>query len=149
MALLEKELVVKNSTISSAGKGLFTKTLIPKGTRILEYKGTVTTWDAVKDDPTNGYIYFVKPNHVIDARNHPKSLARYINDAKGLVRVKERVNNAKFITDGLRVYVEAIRDIQAGEEIFVEYGQQYWNTVRHNIEIDKKKAQNTNAEKSK
>ena len=139
MALLEKELVVKPSTISGAGNGLFTKTLIPKGARILEYKGTVTTWEAVKGDATNAYIYFVKPNHVIDARNHPKSLARYINDAKGLVRVKERKNNAKFVTEGLRVYVEAIRDIGAGEEIFVEYGQQYWDTVRRNIEIDKKK----------
>ena len=141
MALLEKELVVKASTLSGAGKGLFTNTFIPKGTRIIEYKGTVTTWDVVKSDPTNAYIYFVKPNHVIDARDHPKSLARYINDAKGLVRAKERTNNAKFITDGLRVFVEAIRDIEAGEEIFVEYGQQYWDTVRKNIDIDKKKVQ--------
>jgi uncharacterized protein len=139
MALLEKELEIKESSIPGAGKGLFTNTFIPKGTRIVEYKGTVTTWDAVRHDPTNAYIYFLKPNHVIDARDHPKSLARYVNDARGLVRSKDRANNAKFTNDGLRVFVEATRDIQAGEEIFVEYGKKYWDTVRKNNEIDEMK----------
>ncbi|HEY0039713.1 MAG TPA: SET domain-containing protein-lysine N-methyltransferase [Flavisolibacter sp.] len=138
MALLEKELEIKPSAIPEAGKGLFTKCFIPKGTRIVEYKGTITTWNAVKNDPTNAYIYYLKPNHVIDARHHPKSLARYVNDAKGLVRSKNRKNNAQFVNDGLHVYVVAIRDIKAGEEIFVEYGQKYWDTVRQNMEIDKK-----------
>ena len=137
MALLEKELEIKPSTIPGAGKGLFTKTTISKGTRIVEYKGTVTTWNAVKDDPTNAYIYYLKPNHVIDARDHPKSLARYVNDAKGLVRNKQRTNNAQFSNEGLHVYIVATRTIKAGEEILVEYGQKYWDTVRRNMEIDK------------
>ena len=137
MALLEKELEIKTSAIPGAGKGLYTKVFIAKGTRIVEYKGTVTTWDVVKDDPTNAYIYFVKPNHVIDARDHPKMLARYVNDAKGLVRTKARTNNAQFSNDGLKVYIIAKRDIQPGEEIFVEYGKKYWDTVRKNMEIDK------------
>ena len=137
MALLEKELEIKPSSIPGAGNGLFTKVLIPKGTRIVEYKGTVTTWDVVKDDPTNAYIYFLKPNHVIDARHHPKMLARYVNDAKGLVRNKSRTNNAQFTNDGLHVYIVATRNIEPGEEILVEYGQKYWDTVRRNIEIDK------------
>jgi uncharacterized protein len=140
MALLEKELEIKESTIAGAGKGLFTKVLIPKGSRIVEYKGTVTTWDVVKDDPTNAYIYYVKPNHVIDARNHPKVLARYVNDAKGLVRTKGRNNNARFYNDGLRVFIIAEKDIQPGEEILVEYGKKYWDTVKKNLEIDRKNA---------
>ncbi|HUC80898.1 MAG TPA: SET domain-containing protein-lysine N-methyltransferase [Flavisolibacter sp.] len=139
MALLEKELEIKDSGIPGAGKGLFTNVFIPKGTRIVEYKGSVTTWDAVRNDATNAYIYFLKPNYVIDARDHPKSLARYVNDAQGLVRSKERWNNAKFTPDGLRVFVEATKDIQPGEEIFVSYGKKYWDTVRKNMEIDKMK----------
>ncbi len=138
MALLEKELEIKTSSIPGAGKGLFTKCFIARGTRIVEYKGTITTWNTVKDDPTNAYIYYLKPNHVIDAREHPKSLARYVNDAKGLVRSKNWDNNAHFRNDGLHVYIVATRDIKAGEEIFVEYGKKYWDTVRHNMEIDKK-----------
>lgn len=138
MALLEKELEIRESNIPGAGKGLFTKCFIARGTRIVEYKGTVTTWNAVKDDPTNAYIYYLKPNHVIDAREHPKCMARYVNDAKGLVRSKKWNNNANFRNDGLHVYIVATRDIQAGEEIFVEYGKKYWDTVRHNMMLDEK-----------
>ena len=92
MALLEKDLEIKASGLPGAGQGLFTKTAIAKGTRIVEYKGTVTTWEEAKKDATNGYIYFLKPNYVIDGRDHPKSLARYANDAAGLVRAKDNGN---------------------------------------------------------
>jgi SET domain-containing protein len=137
MALLEKELEVKTSTISGGGNGLFTKVFIPKGSRIIEYKGTITTWEKVKNEADNPYIYFVKSNHVIDARHHPKSLGRYANDAKGLVRKKDKSNNALFEADGLRVFMIATKDIHPGEEIFIQYGRDYWNTVRRNMEIDK------------
>src|SRR5690606_40160989 len=50
MALLEKHLYVKKSTLPNSGKGLFTKVFIPKGTRIVEYKGRRTVWKDVKDD---------------------------------------------------------------------------------------------------
>ena len=138
MALLEKELEVKESTIPNAGKGLFTKVFIPKSTPIVEYKGTITTWKEVKEDHTNPYIFYVKAGHVIDARHHLKSLARYANDAKGLTRTKNKKNNACFDKEGVRVYLIATKDIQAGEEILVEYGTQYWQTMRQNIRIDKK-----------
>lgn len=138
MALLEKELEVKTSTITGGGNGLFSKTFIPKGSRILEYRGDITSWKKVKDDADNAYIYFVKPNHVIDARHHPKSLGRYANDAKGLVSIKGKSNNAKFENDGLRVFMVATKDIQPWEEIFIQYGRSYWDTVRRNMQIDKK-----------
>ena len=137
MALLEKELEVKASTISGAGKGLFTKVSIVKGSRIIEYKGTITTWHEARLDATNGYIYYLKPDYVIDARNHPKSLARYANDATGLTKRKNKINNAHFVADGLRVFLTALKNIEAGEEIFVSYGEKYWATVRKNIKIDK------------
>ncbi|WP_431210577.1 SET domain-containing protein [Puia sp. P3] len=44
MPLLEKQLVVKRSTLKGAGKGLFTTRDIPRGKKIVEYKGKVTTW---------------------------------------------------------------------------------------------------------
>lgn len=138
MALLEKDLEIKPSGIPGAGQGLFTKTDVAKGTRIVEYKGTVKTWDEVRHDATNGYIYFLKPDYVIDGRDHPKSLARYANDAAGLVRAKDKGNNARFEADGLRVFLVATKDIKADEEIFVSYGKKYWETVRKNNQTGNK-----------
>lgn len=134
MALLEKQLVVKKSTIPGSGEGLFTKEFIPKGTCIVEYKGKVTTWKEVKHDQgTNGYIYFVNRNHVIDARRRKSALARYANDARGLSKVKGIGNNAAYVEDHLRVYITATRDIPANSEILVAYGKEYWDIIRHNM----------------
>ncbi len=137
MALLEKQLVIKKSTIPGSGKGLFTKKIILKGTRIIEYKGRITTWKEVENDHSNPYIYTVNLRHVIDAKNHLKSLARYINDAKGLTKIKGIINNCTYVNEGTRVYVEALREIAAGSELFVSYGKEYWDVIRTNIKIDK------------
>ncbi|MFZ1260001.1 MAG: SET domain-containing protein-lysine N-methyltransferase [Chitinophagaceae bacterium] len=137
MALLEKKVVVKKSILPGAGKGLFAKELIPRGTRIVEYKGKITTWKEVDDnDGNNGYIYYVKRNHVIDASRHTSALARYANDARGLQRVKGVSNNAEYTEDGLKVYIESVKEIPAGAEILVEYGKEYWDVIRHNIKVD-------------
>lgn len=139
MSLLEKQLTVKRSTLPGAGKGLFTKKLIPKGTRILEYTGTITTWkDVDHKDGTNGYIFFVKKSHVIDASQHPDSLARFANDAAGLVKIKGITNNAEYVEEGVRVFLEAKKEIPAGAEIFVSYGKEYWQVVRHNKKLEEK-----------
>lgn len=133
MALLEKQLVVKKSTIPGAGKGLFTKKPIPKGTRIVEYKGKITSWkDADHRDGANGYIYYVKRYHVIDALPRKTALARYANDARGMTRIKGINNNSAYVEDGLRVYIEAKKDIPANGEILVGYGKEYWDVIREN-----------------
>jgi len=139
MALFEKHLYIKKSTLPNAGKGLFTKVFIPKGERIVEYKGKITTWKDVKDDDgKNGYIFYVKRYHVIDALPTKKPLARYANDARGLTRIKGVTNNCDYITDGLKAYIESKKNIERGSEIFVDYGPDYWKVIRENIAVDKK-----------
>ncbi len=140
MALLEKHLVVKRSTIPGAGKGLFTKVAIEKGARIVEYKGRITTWKEVEWDSENKYIYTINPRHVIDASKTLKALARYANDARGLVKIKGVTNNCIYVNDGLRAYIESVKDIPAGAEIFVAYGKEYWDVIRHNIKNEAKAA---------
>jgi uncharacterized protein len=133
MALLEKQLVAKRSSIPGSGKGLFTKKFIPKGTRIVEYKGKITTWKEVKhNNGENGYIYYVNRNHVIDARTYKKAFARYANDAVGLQKIKGISNNAVYTEDKMKVFIEAIKDIPANSEILVSYGKEYWDAIRHN-----------------
>ncbi len=150
MALLEDKIRVKKSGLPGAGKGLFAKSFIPKGTRIVEYKGDITTWKEVDhEDGENGYIYFVKRNHVIDALRTPEALARYANDARGIARVKGVSNNSEYKEEGLKVYITSIKDIPAGGEILVEYGKEYWKVIRHNIKVEARRKKEREAKKAK
>jgi len=137
MALLEEYLIVKKSKIPGAGNGLFTKKAIAKGTRITEYKGKVTTWKEVNHrEGSNGYIYYVNRNFVIDARTYAKSLARYANDARGLTIIKGIDNNCQYVPEGTRVFIEAIKNIPAGCELYVSYGKEYWDVIRYNMTLE-------------
>jgi hypothetical protein len=140
MALLEKFLVVKKSLIPGAGKGLFTKTDIKKGTRIVEYKGQVVTWKEVEKmaDDRNGYVFFFTNKYCVDAWKTKKSVAQYANDAKGITRIDGLKNNCEYVTVKKRCFVEAVKDIPAGSEIFVGYGAEYWQVIRYNIRLEQK-----------
>ena len=133
MALLEKHLVIKQSTLPQAGKGLFTKILIPKGTRIVEYKGKITTWKEVDHlKGLNAYIFYINRNHVIDGSKYKKAFARFANDAKGSKKDSGLINNCKYVVDGLRVFLESKKEISANEEILAGYGKEYWDIIRFN-----------------
>ena len=140
MALLDKYLYVKKSTLPNAGKGLFTKVFIPKGTRITEYKGKVMTWKEVEKmaDYRNGYVFYFTRNYVIDAWNSKVGLAHFANDAKGLGKVEGIKNNCEYDTEKKHCFVVASRNILAGSEILVGYGPEYWQVIRYNIRQDEK-----------
>ncbi len=142
MALLEKHLIVKKSIIPGAGMGLFTRVDIPKGTLIVEYKGEILTWkDAEKmADDRNGYVFFVFSTHVIDAWNYKKAKARYANDARGIGRIPGVTNNSEYHVHRRRCYIKAIKNIPAGSEILVSYGNEYWQAIRDNIREEQKAA---------
>jgi SET domain-containing protein len=151
MALFDKHLFVKKSTLPNAGKGLFTRIFIPKGAKITEYKGEVLTWKEVEKmaDYRNGYVFYFNKNYVIDAWKTKKGVAHFANDARGITRVAGVRNNAEYDTEKKRCYIVATRDIPAGSEIFVSYGAEYWQVIRYNIRLDEKnaaKANKTNVE---
>jgi hypothetical protein len=136
MALLERQLIVKRSTLKGAGKGLFTTRDIPRGTKIVQYKGKVTNWKEVDSkEGLNGYIYYVNRHHVIDAQPATEAVARYANDAKGLVRTEGVSNNCTYIIEGLKVYIKSMRHIPAGSELLVGYGKEYWDIIRENLGV--------------
>jgi len=123
--------MVKKSLLPNAGKGLFTRIDIPKGTRIVEYKGRIQPWREVKDqDGVNGYLMYINRNVVINALPAKKTLGRYANDARGLIRIAGFRNNAEYISEGRRCYIDATRNIKAGEEILVNYGREYWALMK-------------------
>ena len=131
MALLDQSLVVRRSRIPGAGKGLFTRTNIPKGTRITEYKGRLCKWRDVKHtDGYNTYLMRISRSLVIDAQGRTKTFGRYANDARGFTRIEGLKNNAEFVSDGNRCFIEALRTIRAGEEILAAYGTEFWQLQR-------------------
>jgi len=137
MTSLKNGLLIKSSKIPGAGKGLFTRQFIAKGTRIIEYKGRITTWkEVLQGERFNAYVYYITRYHVIDAMDHKKSLARYVNDASGLTKVKGLKNNTKYVVEDKRVFIEAVKDIPAFTEILVSYGKEYWDVIRENKKLE-------------
>lgn len=137
MALLEKDLLVKRSSLPNSGKGLFTKVAIAKGTRIVEYKGKKTIWKKVKDDDgKNGYIFYITRNCVIDAWPTTQHLGRYANDARGAVKMNGTKNNSEYVVDGKRCFITAVKSIPAKSEIFVGYGAEYWKVMKKNWKVE-------------
>ncbi|MBK9285231.1 MAG: SET domain-containing protein [Sphingobacteriaceae bacterium] len=134
--LPKSQLQVKRSRLPKAGKGLFTKQAIKKGEAVIEYKGEIINWKEysirVKEN-RDGYLFFVNNKHCIDAYPTPKHIARYANDASGLVRVKGLRNNCVYEVHNNKCFIVATRNIEAGEEIFVDYTKEYWDSVRYNI----------------
>ncbi len=140
MALLENQLVVKRSTIPGSGQGLFTKKEIPKGSKIVEYKGRVSSWkDADHRNGQNGYVYYIKRDHVVDALPFKNALARYANDAKGLSRVKGINNNSDYVEEGLKVFIVSRKKIPKNGEILVAYGKEYWEVIKQNRQLQNQK----------
>jgi Proteins containing SET domain len=140
MEFLADKLRVKKSTLEGAGKGLFTTVDIPKGTRIVEYRGQVMTWKEASKDVDNGYIFFISNKRVINAKDNAEELGRYANDATGLTRIKGITNNAEYVIEKGKAFIDAKKDIPKGSEIFVSYSKEYWDVIRENIRADKEKA---------
>lgn len=139
---MDADLLVKKSTLKGAGKGLFTKTDIKKGQRIVEYLGEIVTeaeLDRRAENDIFGYAFYINKNKCIDAYYTPDELARYANDARGLVRIKGLTNNACYSVYKNSGWIQAEKDIKAGEEIFVSYGAEYWRDIRYNIKLDQKR----------
>lgn len=101
------------------GRGCFARQFIPKGTRIAEYIGDRITW-AEADKRYEGYD--VNDNHTF----------LFIVDKKTVVDGGVNGNDARFINHSCdenvqstvekgRVYLDAIKDIQQGEELGFDY----------------------------
>lgn len=101
------------------GSGAFALRPIPKGTRIAEYTGERITHeeaDARYDDAAmerhHTFLFSVDEKTVIDASREGND-ARYINHSCE--------PNCETVIEERRVFIDAIRDISAGEELFFDY----------------------------
>ncbi len=129
-------LLVKKSQLPKAGLGLFTDKPIKAGTKIIEYKGEIIDWkeyDRRVESCEDGYLFYISRKRCIDAFPTPQYKARYANDAEGLNQIKGFKNNCYYDVFEDKCFIVADRDIEAGEEIFVDYSEDYWNCIKHNI----------------
>ncbi len=108
-------IIVRRSAIH--GKGVFAACRIPKGTRIVEYKGKLITEDAADekygdDEGTHTFLLLLDNGMVIDA-NHNGNSARWINHSCD--------PNCETCEEDGRVFVDAIKNIKLGEELTYDY----------------------------
>lgn len=122
-----KQLTVATSWLrTSDGQefdGLFVNEKVREGQVICQYVGKVfRTKEALKLSDKS-YLMRLGEQVYIDAKYSPYCLARYINDCRNPAGY-----NATFKKDPILqcAWVIALRDIDAGEEIFVDYGKWYW-----------------------
>ncbi len=135
-------LYIDDSKIKGAGLGVFTEDDIPEDTIIDEYRGDlIQSFEELDNDY---YYQLIEPNKEtgemglgVDASKLPRCYMAMINDA---TLDKKYENNCMFEDDieNKKVYVISTRDIKAGEELFVSYGDYYWNISSSNRELLKK-----------
>ncbi|MGN6318369.1 SET domain-containing protein [Trinickia sp.] len=113
-----RKLVVRQSGVH--GKGVFASVRLKAGERLLEYKGERISWkEALRRHPHNPaepnhtFYFALEDGRVIDGKVDGNS-ARWINHSCAPNCEAEEV-------DG-RVYIHALRDIDAEEELFYDYG---------------------------
>jgi len=102
------------------GKGVFALSDFAKGETIIEYVGEIITWkEALRrhphdpKDPNHTFYFHIDETHVIDAKYGGNS-SRWINHSC-------KPNCEPDEVEG-RIFIKALRDIQAGEELNYDYG---------------------------
>nr|WP_279343768.1 SET domain-containing protein-lysine N-methyltransferase [Variovorax terrae] len=102
------------------GKGVFAVQDIAEGETIIEYVGEIITWkEALRrhphdpKDPNHTFYFHIDEKRVIDAK-HGGNSSRWINHACD--------PNCEADEDEGRVFIKALRNIQAGEELNYDYG---------------------------
>jgi SET domain-containing protein len=102
---------------SGTGEGLYARADIVKGDFIVEYTGTKITTKAA-DALKTRYLFELDDNWTIDGET-PSNIARYINHSCEPDAEAE-------IHDG-HILISAVRDIRAGGEITIDYGEEYFD----------------------
>lgn len=102
------------------GKGVFALQDLAEGESLIEYTGEVISWkEALRrhpHDPANPnhtFYFHIDDKHVIDGK-HGGNSSRWINHSCQ--------PNCEAEDDAGRIFIKALRNINAGEELFFDYG---------------------------
>lgn len=103
------------------GRGVFANVPLHAGERLIEYTGEVISWAEAQRrhphdpaDPNHTFYFHIDDGRVIDALYGGNS-SRWINHSCAPNCEAEETAEG-------RVFIRALRDIAAGEELFYDYG---------------------------
>jgi SET domain-containing protein len=99
------------------GRGVYATKPIPKGTRIIEYTGQRVPWEDGPDDENNPhtFLFGLESGEVINPEIGGND-ARWINHCCD--------PNCEAIEEGDRIFIYAMRHIEAGQELFYDYAME-------------------------
>ncbi len=113
-----KRIQVRRSGVH--GKGVFALQDLAEGETLIEYVGEIISWDEAQDrhphdpsDPNHTFYFHVNEDRVIDAL-HGGNSSRWINHSCD--------PNCEADEENDRIFIKALRDIRAGEELNYDYG---------------------------
>ncbi|HVU75403.1 MAG TPA: SET domain-containing protein-lysine N-methyltransferase [Candidatus Paceibacterota bacterium] len=104
------------------GLGLYARTDIEKGDFVIEYTGKKIP-NKIADDMTTKYLFELNDKWTIDAEDESNT-ARYINHGC-MPSVEAEIEEGDDGEDHINIY--ALRDIHAGEELTIDYGEEYFD----------------------
>ena len=116
---------IRPSMTSGAGRGLFSLVYISIEDTIGYYTGKILNNKAFNNPsrPSSDYILYLCNDHIIIGEGPLANYTRYINHSSkrpnAFLITSTRWKTARF---------EAIEEIKPGDEIFFNYGENYWES---------------------
>jgi uncharacterized protein len=129
--LLAPSPLVETRTSGIHGRGVYALARIRKGTRVIEYLGERISHAEAdrryeqKEDDGHTFLFIASNRTVIDAGVNGND-ARFINHSCN--------PNCETVIEGSRVFIDAIRNIKAGEELGYDY-QLTWESTDDPAEL--------------
>lgn len=120
-------LFVKKSQIPASGNGLYTLITIPANYIVAEFYGKIiskTQWANQVFSKSAEHCINIDDDHVFDYSQHD-GFAKIANDA-GFGQSKFQNNSVISRVDN-KFVICSTKTIYAGQEIFVAYGNAFWN----------------------
>ncbi len=116
------------------GKGVYAIRSIREGERVLEYRGEIIPWEVAlerhphdPDQPNHTFYFHLSDGHVIDGK-HQGNSAKWINHSCA--------PNLEAEQQGDRVFLNALRDIEPGEELFFDYALVLEGRITESVKKD-------------
>lgn len=121
--LTEEDFEVKDSSIPGIGLGLFARVKVRKNDTIGYYTGKILTDRQANSNRynTSRYLLWICTDHWIDGQGKGSNYTRYINHSEK--PNAELVTSVRWKTARFR----ALKNIKPGQEIFFDYGEDYWS----------------------